>query len=395
MAIATSETMSSALKALGRILIAGLHSDMVSKNLITVGQSVTNEFAELGSTVTFRKSPTYTTQRFTSGDSINKNTYAPSSVPITLNTILKCPIEISAFTSSAWGNRDLNNPVVVIDALRQSGIDVQQMVKSLVKEADEMTIENLRLSQYYSTLTATPVLSDLTGMKAVCRRRGMSPNDINAMLDCETAAEIFNISEMHKANELGNTQVMADGIITRALGINWYESNNCRANTTPGDAALAVNNKGTPYAAGDTSIAFDTGSGSDLAAGDMVKFGNGTTYYTVQSVTFGVAGVSGTMVINALDATNAALAADDAAITVIKPNDAFVTNKSSIVFGNRPLPKYLNPNEFELRIDSDFGSGRFVFSTDTETNKETLIYEMLVGVAVTEEKFIQKMLNIS
>jgi hypothetical protein len=127
----------------------------------------------------------------------------------------------------------------------------------------------------------------------------------------------------------------------------------------------------------------------------LVKFGAGTTYYTVQTVTFGVAGVSGSFTCNALTAADAALAVDDAAITVVKPNDGFVTNKSCLVFGNKPLPPYQNPGVFEVRIDTEYGSGRFVFSNDTTTGDETIIFEMLVGLEVTEEKFIQKILNIS
>jgi hypothetical protein len=392
--IPASDTLISVLKALGRIIIAGLYTDREAKNLVTIGQDVTKTFAEQGSRVTFRKTPSYTTQRYSKGDVLSTNTYAPSSVPITLDTVLKCALKLNAIDLSKFSESDLASPALQLSVLNRIGIDVQALLTSIAKESDLMIIEKLRLSQYYTTLTSTPTLSDLTGMLANCRIRGMSP-DMNAILDPLTFAEIFNISEMHKANEIGNAFNMINGGIPRALGVNWYNSNNCRINQTPGDAALAVNNKGDAYAAGATTIAFDTGSGSDLAAGDLVKFGAGTTYYTVQTVKFGVAGVSGSFTCNALTATDAALAVDDAAITVVKPNDGFVTNKSCLVFGNKPLPPYQNPGVFEVRIDTEYGSGRFVFSNDTTTGDETIIFEMLVGLEVTEEKFIQKILNIS
>jgi hypothetical protein len=392
--IPASDTLISVLKALGRIIIAGLYTDREAKNLVTIGQDVTKTFAEQGSRVTFRKTPSYTTQRYSKGDVLSTNTYAPSSVPITLDTVLKCALKLNAIDLSKFSESDLASPALQLSVLNRIGIDVQALLTSIAKESDLMIIEKLRLSQYYTTLTSTPTLSDLTGMLANCRIRGMSP-DMNAILDPLTFAEIFNISEMHKANEIGNAFNMINGGIPRALGVNWYNSNNCRIKQTPGDAALAVNNKGDAYAAGATTIAFDTGSGSDLAAGDLVKFGVGTTYYTVQTVTFGVAGVSGSFTCNALTATDAALAVDDAAITVVKPNDGFVTNKSCLVFGNKPLPPYQNPGVFEVRIDTEYGSGRFVFSNDTTTGDETIIFEMLVGLEVTEEKFIQKILNIS
>lgn len=392
--IPASDTLISVLKALGRIIIAGLYTDREAKNLVTIGQDVTKTFAEQGSRVTFRKTPSYITQRYSKGDVLSTNTYAPSSVPITLDTVLKCALKLNAIDLSKFSESDLASPALQLSVLNRIGIDVQALLTSIAKESDLMIIEKLRLSQYYTTLTSTPTLSDLTGMLANCRIRGMSP-DMNAIIDPLTFAEIFNISEMHKANEIGNAFNMINGGIPRALGVNWYNSNNCRIKQTPGDAALAVNNKGDAYAEGATTIAFDTGSGSDLAAGDLVKFGVGTTYYTVQTVTFGVAGVSGSFTCNALTATDAALAVDDAAITVVKPNDGFVTNKSCLVFGNKPLPPYQNPGVFEVRIDTEYGSGRFVFSNDTTTGDETIIFEMLVGLEVTEEKFIQKILNIS
>lgn len=392
--IPANDTLISVLKALGRIIIAGLYTDREAKNLVTIGKDVTKTFAEQGSRVTFRKTPSYTTQRYSKGDVLSTNTYAPSSVPITLDTVLKCALKLNAIDLSKFSESDLASPALQLSVLNRIGIDVQALLTSIAKESDLMIIEKLRLSQYYTTLTSTPTLSDLTGMLANCRIRGMSP-DMNAIIDPLTFAEIFNISEMHKANEIGNAFNMINGGIPRALGVNWYNSNNCRINQTPGDAALAVNNKGDAYAAGATTIAFDTGSGSDLAAGDLVKFGAGTTYYTVQTVTFGVAGVSGSFTCNALTATDAAFAVDDAAITVVKPNDGFVTNKSCLVFGNKPLPPYQNPGVFEVRVDTDYGSGRFVFNNDTTTGDETIIFEMLVGLEVTEEKFIQKILNIS
>ncbi|HPY88879.1 MAG TPA: hypothetical protein PLG34_12950, partial [Spirochaetota bacterium] len=335
------------------------------------------------------------TQRYAKGDSLQANTYAPTSIPITLDTVLKCALKLDAIDLSKFSESDLASPALQLSVLNRIGIDVQALLSSISKESDLMIIEKLRLSQYYSTLTATPTLSDLTSMLATARVRGMSPTDMNAILDPLTFAEIFNISEMHKANEVGNPLNMATGSLSNALGVNWYSSNNCRIKQTPGDAALVVNNKSTAYAAGATTIAFDNGSGSDLAAGDLVKFGAGTTYYTVQSVTWTSTGVSGTMVINALTATDAALAVDDAAIAVVKPNDGFLTNKSCLIFGNKPLPPYQNPSVFEVRVDTDYGSGRFVFDNDTTKGEETIIFEMLVGLEVTEEKFIQKILNIS
>ena len=395
--IPTADTLTSVLKALGRIIIAGLYADKQARNLVTVGQDVTKTFAEQGSRVTFRKTPSYTTQRYAKGDSLRANTYAPTSIPITLDTVLKCALKLDAIDLSKFSESDLASPALQLSVLNRIGIDVQALLSSISKEADLMIIEKLRLSQYYSTLSATPTLSDLTSMLATARIRGMSPTDMNAILDPLTFAEIFNISEMHKANEVGNPLNMATGSLSNALGVNWYNSNNCRIKQTPGDAALAVNNagEGNAYAAGATTIAFDAGSSSDLAAGDLVKFGTGTTYYTVQSVTWTQAGVSGTMVINALTATDAALAVDNAAITVVKPNDGFLTNKSCLIFGNKPLPPYQNPSVFEVRVDTDYGSGRFVFDNDTTKGEETIIFEMLVGLEVTEEKFIQKILNIS
>ncbi|HPY88910.1 MAG TPA: hypothetical protein PLG34_13115, partial [Spirochaetota bacterium] len=105
--IPTADTMTSVLKALGRIIIAGLYADKQARNLVTVGQDVTKTFAEQGSRVTFRKTPSYTTQRYAKGDSLQANTYAPTSIPITLDTVLKCALKLDAIDLSKFSESDL------------------------------------------------------------------------------------------------------------------------------------------------------------------------------------------------------------------------------------------------------------------------------------------------
>lgn len=100
--------------------------------------------------------------------------------------------------------------------------------------------------------------------------------------------------------------------------------------------ALAVNNAGTPYAKGDSSIVFDGGTESDLRKGDTVKFGADTAPYTIVSVTWSSEGIAGTMVVTpVLTTDSAAAAANEAAITVTKtiglhelPVDGFTLEES-------------------------------------------------------------------
>lgn len=373
--------MTDVLKDIGRRVIAGFYTDFVARNVATVGQPIDENFAEINKEVGFRVTPTYATQRWAKGDSLTLNEISPTVVKMKLDTVLRTGLKIN--------NIDRKN---LTPNVQQE--DIQAAVDSIVKEADLMLIEKMRLAYNYSTLSSTPVISDVMKVIKSLNGRGV-PKDRGALLDPSMKVDIFSISEMHKANESGMNDKMATGMIGRILGMDWFESNNCRMKEAPADAALAVNNKGTAYAAGATTIAFDSGSSSDLKAGDMVKFGAGTVYYTVQSVTFTTAGEAGTFVINPLTATDAALAVDDAVIGVKRPNDAFIGSKQGVVFGNSPLSPYYDQNIAQANVITPYGSCRVVYGGNIATMEENIIIEMLCGAEVMNSNFIQKIVDLS
>ncbi len=373
--------MKDVLKDVGRRVISGFYTDFIAKNVATVGQPIDTEFSEINKEVGFRVTPTYNTQRWKKGDTLDLNEISPQVVKMKLDTVLRTGLKIN--------NLDKKS---LIPNVEQADIDAA--VRSIIKEADLMLIEKMRLAYNYSTLSSTPVIKDVMNTIKALNGRGV-PTDRGVLLDPATKVDIFSISEIHKANEAGANDKMSTGQIGRILGMDWYESNNCRMKGTPADSALAVNNKGTAYAAGATTIAFDAGSSSDLKAGDMVKFGEGTVYYTIQSVTWGVAGTSGSFVINPLTTADAALAVDDAVIGVKRPNDAFMASKQGIVFGNTALAPYYDDKITQAVVSTPYGACRIVYGGNISTMEENIIIEMLCGAEVMNSNFIQKIVDLS
>lgn len=369
------------LRKVGQKIVAGLYTDLIAKNLVTSGQPTDSDWADVNQEVGFKVKPTYTATLWAKGESAPSATaILPEVAKLKLDKVIRCPLSIN--------NLDLKNlPSSLPDE------EIQAAVDAIALAADRYVIDNLKLSKNYSALASTPATADVIAWRKALNTRKAPKSNRKALLDPETAARVMNIANLLQASQRGNGNTILTGEIGTALGCQFFESNNANEKITPGDASLVVNNKGTAYAVGATTIAFDGGSSSDLQAGDMVKFGAGTVYYTVQTVTFTTPATAGSFTCNPLTAADAALAVDDAAIAVVRPSESFMVSPECGILGVAPLRPYLSAPS--VTIQSEFGSVRVSFSDDTGTMVETIQVDMLVGFKMFNYDYVQKIVDLT
>lgn len=155
---------------------------------------------------------------------------------------------------------------------------------------------------------------------------GAPTSDLQLIIDTSAGAGMRKVPNLYKANEAGQVELLRQGILGQLYGFDIRESAQVKSHTAGAASGRLVNN-GSGYDIGDTSFAFDTGSGA-FVAGDVVNFGTGTDYYVAQATSTTPLVINGPGLVAAI--------ADNAAITVgaaYKANLAF--SRSAIYLAAR------------------------------------------------------------
>lgn len=135
---------------------------------------------------------------------------------------------------------------------------------------------------------------------------GAPIGDLNMVINTSAGAGMRKVPNLVKVNEAGDVSLLRQGILGNLHGFNVRESAGVRTHTSGAATGRLVANVAN-YAVGDTSIAFDTGSG-DFLAGDVVSFADAAGQYVVQAT------AATPLVLNATGLIDAVL--NDKAITV-------------------------------------------------------------------------------
>jgi len=189
------------------------------------------------------------------------------------------------------------------------------MAKSIIQAVNQdIYLEMLKTDQFVNAMAGisedfvadagTKLSENEVGL--IDRRLVGSPGMIGALR---------KIDVFRDADTNGTNSVIRDGRITRQYGFDIYE-NNIISKYTPADVAGAVNNKGTAYAAGTTTIAVDAfnDDARPVRVGDVFTIADetGTPLHTVTATT---TSSSDTVSITFLPAIVDG-AADDAVVTI-------------------------------------------------------------------------------
>ncbi len=285
--------------------------DVVSRELVGCIPSVTRDPSvdriAVGQTVRMHSAPSNTGGR--------NITPAMSFPAASDQTIANRSVTISksrAFPFSWNGEeqRGLNNNGPGYLTVKQD--QIAQAIRAAVNEVEldvALAIKNAA-SRAYGTAGTAPFASDLSdpaNVRKILDDNGAPMFDRTLVINTTAGARLRTLAQLTKANEAADASLLRQGTLLDLHGFAIRESAQIPNHTKGTGASYLVNNSG-GYAAGATTIAVDTGSGTILA-GDVVTFGSDTNKYVVTTALTG-----GSFVIAAPGLV--AAVADNASVTV-------------------------------------------------------------------------------
>jgi hypothetical protein len=236
----------------------------------------------------------------TMGD-VTPGTFPPDDGDQTIGTV---PITISKskYSPIRWTGEESRglNTGPGLNAIRVN--QVAQSIRTLCNaiEADILNAAALAASRATGTPGTTPFasgLSDSANLLKILLDNGAPTTDLQMVINTTSGAQMRGNTQLTKANEAASDTLLRQGILGNVHGFDVRESGQV-FNHVKGTGTAYVTN-GT-QAAGATSIAVQTGSGTILA-GDVISFAGDTNKYLVTTaLTGGVVGIAAPGLVNAV-----------------------------------------------------------------------------------------------
>lgn len=248
-----------------------------------VGRNSSAERAAVGEPVRVPVVPTIVAQDIAPGvtapDNGDQNL---GYLDITIDKSRYAPIRWNGEEQKGVGNAGVYNAILA-DQFTQA-------MRTLVNEVEaDIAVEGKNgSSRAYGTAGTSPFasdLSDLAQMFKIMQDNGAPMSDLQAVINTTAGAKMRTLAQLNKANEAGADDMLRRGVLLDIFGFSIRESAKVALHTK-GTGASYVTNNATGYAAGASSIAVDTGSGTVLA-GDVVTFNGDTNKYVVNTALAG------------------------------------------------------------------------------------------------------------
>jgi hypothetical protein len=170
--------------------------------------------------------------------------------------------------------------------LRQD--QIAQAIRAAVNEmeTDVALVAYKAASRAWGTAGTTPFASDLSdpaNVRKILDDNGAPPSDRHMTINTTAGAKLRTLAQLTKANEAGDTSLLRQGSLLDLHGFMIRESAKVQNHTKGTGTAYVVDGA---HAAGVTTIAAKTGSGTILA-GDVVAFEDDSNLYVVASALSG------------------------------------------------------------------------------------------------------------
>lgn len=168
-----------------------------------------------------------------------------------------------------------------------------QAMRALVNEIErDLYIEAYtRASRGYGSAGNTPFatagdLSDFAGVLSILEQNGAPKNDLQLALGHSAMGNLRGKqSSLFKVNEAGSSDMLRNGMTDRIMSMAIRHSDPIGLHIK-GTGANYVTNTGSPYQAGQKTIAVDGGTGTILS-GDVVTFAGDANKYVINDGTSG------------------------------------------------------------------------------------------------------------
>ncbi len=209
-------------------------------------------------------------------------------------------------------------------------------------ETDLATAVKNGASRAYGTAGTTPFASDLSdpaNIKKILDDNGAPSSDRSLIINTTAGAKIRTLAQLTKVNEAGDASLVRNGVLLDLHGFMLRESAKVQNHVKGTGASYVLNGA---HAAGATTLAVTTGSGTILA-GDVLALQGDTNKYVVSTALS-----AGNVVIAAPGLLQAHSNSDTVTVgNNYAGNSAF--SRNAVLLGTR-LP--IKPKEGDLAIDT-------------------------------------------
>lgn len=200
------------------------------------------------------------------------------------------------------------------------------------------------------------------------------------VLDPFGYANALGLGVLQKVNESGSSESLRDGMITRALGFDWYQDQQVPTHTRTAPATAAIDANAT---AGAVSLVLDNGAGADLATlpavGDVFTIAGNTQQYVVTSVTADTPTTNETTV--GISPALAANVSDGAVVTFVASHVANLAfHREAFAFASRPLLDLETPGSIIQPLTDPVSGLAMRFEIQRQWKRTIFSVDCLYGV---------------
>jgi len=349
--------------------LIALENECVLGSLMHHGYS--KEYQSVGATVIIRKPTTFSSTAVS--DTINLGTAVESSVAVVLDKHLDVTWEVSTQELS-------------LDVVNFSEQFIQPAMRAHAQTIDAYCANLISDIAAHKAVSATPVVGDITGLRAVMNVKKAPLRDRRLVLHPDTEASYLGLDAFLHADKKGDGgRAVREAELGRVLGFDCYMDQNIITHTqggyTGGGTATVV--CATTATAGQGTIGLKSGvASSTIAANDVFKsYGEDEWYRVTTAATAGTGGLVGVIISPVL---KTALAAD-ATVTfqeTHKANMAFHKNAFAVV--TAPLAPPLGGAKAGV-INYKGWSCRVVYDYTMTSKKNMISIDILLGFKTLED----------
>jgi len=339
----------------------------LENNLVMAGlvhRDYSDEFKQVGDTVTIRKPAVFEAKTFTSAT--DPQNVTETSIDVKLDTHLD--------VTFALGVKELTLDIV---NFRTQFIDPAMRAHA---QAIDLKLCNLYkgIPSFYGTAATTPdALEDIAGVRKMLNDQKVPMGERRLVIDSTAEAEFLVLDAIINAEKSGTTEALRNANLGRLMGFGVYMDQNIRTHDSGGDTACAIDNKGTAYAVGATAIHVD-GLSAAMVAGDAIKVGS--EYYSIASV--GTLDTADQDLVLGEPIRTAANFVDDVAVTVLADHTANMAfHRNALALVTRPLAPPLGAARAEV-LSWNGISVRVVYAYDSASKVDTISLDLLCGAKV-------------
>lgn len=303
------------------------------------------------------------------------------------------------YTSFRWNGEQtlgINNGGPGVQAIQVNQIaQAFRMLVNLI-EVDLGALGN-QASRSYGIAGTAPFASDLSdtaNVRKILDDNGAPLSDRHLIINTTAGAKMRALTQLTKANEAGDTNLLRQGVLMNIHGFDIRESAQVLAGPTIGTSNNAGTTDTTGYAIGATTITMAAAGTGSILAGDMVTFTGDTNKYNVAT---GIASLAagGTIVLEAPGLRQAIATSNVTTTVVAKAARMIGFSRNALVLATR-LPAL--PDGNDLAIDRttivDPRSG-LAFELAMYPQFRQMRYQIAIawGVAVTKNEHIAGLLG--